>query len=167
MNTLVKDFFQKPFEVLNVSSKDFDKFFVGFDDHFGQLQKLHEDITKNIPNYPPYNIRKNDENNYTIELAVAGFGESEIDITIDGGKLIVKGNVETNTNEQDNFLFKGIATRAFTRTFAIDDHIEVKNAEIFNGMLKIALERLIPEEKKPKKIAVKSSGKKQLLTEEK
>ena len=124
-------------------------------------------ILNNSPNWPPYNIVKIDENNYTIELAVAGFGESEIDITIDGGKLIVKGNVESNTDEQENFLFKGIATRAFTRTFAIDDHIEVKNAEIFNGMLKIALERLIPEEKKPKKIPVKSTGKKQLLTEEK
>jgi molecular chaperone IbpA len=99
-------------------------------------------------------------------LAVAGFGESEIDITIDGGKLIVKGNVDATIPEDDNFLFKGIATRAFTRAFAIDDHIEVKNAELFNGMLKIALERLIPEEKKPKKIPVKSAGKKQLLTEE-
>ena len=127
---------------------------------------MHDDLTKNIPNYPPYNIRKNDENSYTIELAVAGFGESEIDITIDGGKLIVKGNVDATTPEDDNFLFKGIATRAFTRAFAIDDHIEVKNAELFNGMLKIALERLIPEEKKPKKITVKTAGKKQLLTEE-
>lgn len=147
--------------------QDFDKFFIGFDDQFKRLQTFHDDVTKNIPNYPPYNIRKNDENSYTIELAVAGFGESEIDITIDGGKLIVKGNVDATTDAQeDNFLFKGIATRAFTRAFAIDDHIEVKNAELFNGMLKIALERLIPEEKKPKKIPVKSSGKKQLLTEE-
>jgi len=148
-------------------TKDLDKFFVGFDDQFAHLQKLHDDVTKNIPNYPPYNIRKNSENSYTIELAVAGFGESEIDIEIDGGKLIVRGNVDAATEElENNFLFKGIATRAFTRAFAIDDHIEVKNAELFNGMLKIALERLIPEEKKPKKIAVKSAGKKQLLTEE-
>jgi len=148
--------------------KDFDKFFVGFEDTAKQLQTLHADLTKNIPNYPPYNIRKNDENSYTIEIAVAGFGESEIDIEIDGGKLIVKGNVDAATEAlEDNFLFKGIATRAFTRAFAIDDHIEVKNAEMFNGMLKIALERLIPEAKKPKKISVKSKGEKQLLNEEK
>jgi molecular chaperone IbpA len=146
--------------------KDFDKFFVGFEDTAAQMQKLHDDLTKNIPNYPPYNIRKNDENSYTIELAVAGFGESEIDITIDGGKLIVKGNVDSETDESYDYLFKGIATRAFTRAFAIDDHIEVKNAELFNGMLKIALERLVPEEKKPKKIAVKSKGEKQFLNEE-
>jgi molecular chaperone IbpA len=127
---------------------------------------LHADLTKNIPNYPPYNIRKNDENSYTIEIAVAGFGQNEIDIEIDGGKLVVKGNVDAATDAlEDNFLFKGIATRAFTRAFAIDDHIEVKNAELFNGMLKIALERLVPEEAKPKKVPVKTKGEKQFLNE--
>ena len=147
--------------------KDFDKFFVGFEDTAKQMQTLHADLTKNIPNYPPYNIRKNGENSYTIEIAVAGFGESEIDIEIDGGKLIVKGNVDAATDAlEDNFLFKGIATRAFTRAFAIDDHIEVKGAEIFNGMLKIALERLVPEEQKPKKVKVKTAGKKEFLQED-
>jgi molecular chaperone IbpA len=154
------------FALFGPGFKDLDKFFVGFDESAKQLQSLHADLTKNIPNYPPYNIRKNDENNYTIELAVAGFGESEIDITIDGGKLIVKGAVDTATDAlEDNFLFKGIANRAFTRAFAIDDHIEVKNAELFNGMLKIALERLVPEEQKPKKVPVKTAGKKELLNE--
>ena len=148
-------------------TKDLDKFFVGFDDQFAHLQKLHDDVTKNIPNYPPYNIRKNNENSYTIEIAVAGFGESEIDIEIDGGKLVVKGNVDAATEAlEDNFLFKGIATRAFTRAFAIDDHIEVKNAELFNGMLKIALERLVPEQAKPKKVPVKTKGSKQFLQED-
>ena len=56
-------------------TKDFDKFFVGFDEQWNRLQKLHDDVTKNIPNYPPYNIRKNGENHYTIEIAVAGFGQ--------------------------------------------------------------------------------------------
>ena len=145
--------------------KDFDKFFVGFDDQFTRLQKMHDDITKNIPNYPPYNIRKTGDNTYTIEMAVAGFGQSEIDIEIDGGKLIVRGNVSAD-NETNDYLFKGIASRAFTRAFAIDDQIEVKDAELFNGMLRIALERLVPEEKKPKKVAVKTKGQKQMLTEE-
>jgi molecular chaperone IbpA len=144
--------------------KDLDKFFVGFDDQFNRMQKLHEDLTKNIPNYPPYNIRKTGDNTYTIEMAVAGFGQSEIDIEIDGGKLIVRGNVNTE-NEANDYIFKGIAARAFTRSFAIDDQIEVKDAEIFNGMLKIALERLVPEEKKPKKVAVKTKGQKSFLTE--
>ena len=153
--------------MFNDTFKDFDRFFVGFEQPIAQMQKMHDDLTKNIPNYLPYNIRKNGENSYTIELAVAGFGESEIDITIDGGKLIVKGNVDAATDAlEDNFLFKGIATRAFTRAFAIDDQIEVKDAELFNGMLKIALERMIPEEKQPKKVPVKTTGKKTLLQEE-
>lgn len=142
--------------------KDFDKFFVGFDDQFNKLAKLHDDLTKNIPNYPPYNIRKTGENTYTIEMAVAGFGQGEIDIEIDGGKLVVRGNTASEENDKD-YLFKGIANRAFTRTFAIDDQIEVKDAELFNGMLKVFLERIIPEHKKPKKVEVKTKGEKEFL----
>jgi molecular chaperone IbpA len=146
-------------------TKDLDKFFVGFDDQFARLQKLHEDVTKNIPNYPPYNIKKIDENHYAIEIAVAGFGQQDIDIEMNDGKLVVRGNVQA-AEPEDNFLFKGIANRAFTRSFVLNDEVEVKDAEIFNGMLKIALERLIPEAKQPKKIPVKSASKKQLLTED-
>lgn len=149
--------------IFGESFKDFDKFFVGFDDQIVKMQKLHDDITKNIPNYPPYNIRKVDDTHYTIEMAVAGFGQNEIDIEIDGGKLVVKGNVSADTDEADDFLFKGIAARAFTRTFALNDQVEVKDAELFNGMLKIALERLIPETQKPKKVPVKSKSEKQFL----
>lgn len=146
-------------------TKDLDKFFVGFDEQFTRLQKLHDDVTKNIPNYPPYNIKKIDDTHYTIELAVAGFGQSDIDIELDGGKLVVRGQVTTE-DQEDNFLFKGIANRAFTRSFVLNDEVEVKDAEMINGMLKIALERLVPEAKKPKKIAVKTKGEKQLLNEE-
>lgn len=149
-------------QLFGESFKDFDKFFVGFDEQIDRMQKMHADITKNIPNYPPYNIKKIDDTHYTIELAVAGFGQSDIDIEIDGGKLVVKGNVGS-TEEDGDFLFKGIAARAFTRTFALNDQVEVKDAELFNGMLKIALERLIPEASKPKKVAVKTKGDKQFL----
>jgi len=147
--------------------KDFDKFFVGFEESTKQFATLHSDLTKNIPNYPPYNIRKNGENSYTIEIAVAGFGQNEIDIETSGGKLVIKGDIDATLDAvEDNFMFKGIATRAFTRSFAIDDHIEVKNAELFNGMLKIFLERMIPEEKAPKKVPVKTRGKKEFLQED-
>jgi molecular chaperone IbpA len=148
----------------NDQFKDFDKLFVGFDDQLAQFQKLHDDLTKNIPNYPPYNIKKVDDNHYTIEVAVAGFSQNEIDIEIDGGKLVIKGNV-TSTEPEDAFLYKGIAARAFTRAFALNDQMEVKDAELFNGMLKIALEKLVSEEKKPKKVPVKSKGEKQVLNE--
>ena len=132
-----------------------DKFFVGFDDQFNRMAKLHDDITKNIPNYPPYNIKKTGDNNYVIELAVAGFAKQDIEIEFADDKLIVKGN--TKDDESSDFLFKGIAARNFTRTFVLDDQIEIKDAAIFNGMLKIALERIIPDHKKPKKIEVKDS----------
>ena len=133
------------------------------------IDRLFDRITQQIDhaagtNYPPYNIKKIDDTHYTIEMAVAGFGQSDLDIEIDGGKLVVKGNVNADGTDNE-YLFKGIATRAFTRTFALNDQVEVNNAELFNGMLKIALERIIPETKKPKKIAVKSGKGKQLLNE--
>ena len=149
--------------------KDVDKFFVGFDDQFNRLAKMHDDLTKNIPNYPPYNIKKTDENTYVIEMAVAGFAKQDIEIELADGKMIVKGNVHDDS-ANDTFLFKGIAARNFTRTFALEDQVEVKDAEMLNGMLKVFLERIIPEHKKPKKIEVKEAGasktsKKQLLVE--
>lgn len=146
--------------------KDFDKYFVGFDDQWQKMSKIHDDMTKNVPNYPPYNIRKTGETTYVIELAVAGFGKQDIEIELAEGKLIVKGN--TASDQEENFLFKGIANRAFTRAFAMDDQIEVKDAELLNGMLKVFLERIIPEHKKPKKIEVKTKSEKsrQYLTED-
>jgi molecular chaperone IbpA len=147
--------------------KDFDKFFVGFDDTYNRLAKIHDDITQNIPNYPPYNIKKVEDNKYVIELAVAGFAKQDIEISIEDNNLIVKGNAADDT---DNFIFKGIANRAFTRTFALDDQIEIKDAAMLNGMLKIALERIIPEHRKPKKIEVKDAepkvSSKQFLSED-
>lgn len=165
MNAIVKQF-----PAVFDSFKDFDKFYVGFEDQFNRLAKMHDDITKNIPNYPPYNIRKTGENQYTVEMAVAGFSRSNIDITIEDDKLIIKG-FTTDDDKTDDYLFKGIANRAFTRIFALSDTIEVKDASMMNGMLKVFLERIIPEHKKPKKIEVKDqeskASKAQLLTEDK
>jgi molecular chaperone IbpA len=152
--------------LFNVNEKDLDKFFIGFDKQVAQFKDMHDQMAKNIPNYPPYNIKKIDDNHYTIELAVAGFAQQDIDIEIEGGKLVIKGNVKA-TDDDENFIFKGIANRAFTRWFALEDNVEVKDAEIFNGMLKIALERLVPEQAKAKKVTIKSKGEKQLLNEEK
>lgn len=149
--------------------KDIDKFFVGFDDHFNRIAKMHDDLTKNIPNYPPYNIKKTGDSTYVIEMAVAGFAKQDIEIELADGKMVVKGNVRDDA-DADSFLFKGIAARNFTRTFALEDQVEVKDAEMLNGMLKVFLERIIPEHKKPKKIEVKEAGtrtsKKQLLVED-
>lgn len=149
--------------------KDFDKLYVGFDDQFNKMAKIHDDLTKNIPNYPPYNIKKTSDNTYVIELAVAGFAKQDIEIELNDGKMMIRGNVGSDESEGD-FLWKGIAARNFTRTFALEDQVEVKDAEMLNGMLKVFLERIIPEHKKPKKIEVKEAGttkasKKQLLVE--
>jgi molecular chaperone IbpA len=131
--------------------KDFDKFFVGFDDTYNRLSKIHDDLTQSIPNYPPYNIKKVEENKYVIEIAAAGFAKQDIEITLEENKLIVKGY---SHDDHDNFIFKGIANRAFTRTFALDDQIVIKDAAMFNGMLKIALEKIIPDHRKPRKIEI-------------
>lgn len=151
----------------------FDKVFVGFDDQYNKLARIHDDLAKNIPNYPPYNIKKTDENKYVIELAVAGFAKQDIEIELNGDKMTIKGNVQSDdADSMENFLFKGISNRAFTRTFALDDQVEVKGAEMLNGMLKIALERIIPEHRKHKKIEIEEKdesskkSKKQLLTED-
>lgn len=152
--------------------KDFDKLFVGFDDQFAHLAKLHTDLTKNIPNYPPYNIKKTGDNTYTIELAVAGFGKQDIDIEIDGDVLTIKGS---NELDKDNYIHRGIANRDFTRSFILNDEVKVRNANLLNGMLKIILERITPEHNKPKKVdisdeadtvSVYAAGNKQLLQEE-
>lgn len=150
--TFVKDVFGRDL------FKDFDKFYVGFDEQFNRLAKMHDDMTKNIPNYPPYNIRKTGDNTYVIELAVAGFARQDIEIELTDNTMIVRGNAASNDKELENYLWKGIATRNFTRTFALEDQIEVKDAEMLNGMLRVFLERIIPEHKKPKKVEVKEKA---------
>lgn len=137
--------------------KDFDRLWVGFDDQLARMHEMHDQIAKNIPNYPPYNIKKVDENKYVIEMAVAGFAKSDIEVTMEDGKLIIEGKVKDDAEEKtdEQYLFHGLANRAFKRSFALSDHIEIHNAEYLNGILKVALEKIIPDAKKPKKIEVK------------
>lgn len=135
--------------------KDFGKFGVGYDDLFDRISEFHDNVAKNIPNYPPYNIKKVDDNKYVIEMAVAGFGKQDIEITTEDDKLVIKGNVESDETPEDNLLWQGLAFRPFTRMFTLNDQVEVNNAEMINGLLKVTLERIIPESKKPKKVEVK------------
>ena len=135
--------------------KDFGKANVGFEQMFDKLTEFHDNVAKNIPNYPPYNIKKTGENTYVIEMAVAGFGKSDIEITTEGDKLTIKGNVENQEAPEQDMLWQGLAFRPFTRMFNLNDQVEVENAEMINGLLKVTLERIIPESKKPKKVEVK------------
>lgn len=125
---------------------------IGFDDMFKQLSSYSENLQKMSSTFPNYNIKKTDENTYVIELAVAGFGKQDIELVLEDGILTIKGQV--TSDEAADYLFKGIADRAFTRKFTLADTVEVKNADLFNGMLKIWLERFIPENKRPKKIEI-------------
>lgn len=140
---------------------------IGFDSILKRLAELSDTMPK-IPTYPPYNIRKTDENKYVLEIAVAGFGKQDIELELKENVLTVKGNVtHEDTAEEDNYFYKGIAERPFTRSFTLADTVEVKNADLINGMLKIWLERFIPEDQQPKKIPIGDGevSNKQLLTE--
>lgn len=123
---------------------------VGFEPILKRLAEISEAFPS-IPTYPPYNIKKTGENTYVIEMAVAGFGKQDLEIELKDGTLVVKGSVKSDDGD---YLVKGIAERAFTRQFTLADSVEVKNADLVNGMLKIWLERFIPEEKQPKKIEI-------------
>lgn len=129
---------------------------IGFDDILKRLHDVSESLPK-IPTYPPYNIRRVDENKYVIELALAGFGKQDLEIELQEGVLTVKGKLDSGEKETD-YLFKGIADRAFSRQFTLADTIVVKDAEMINGLLKIWLERFIPEEKKPRKVEINGQG---------
>ena len=149
--------------------KDFEKFFVGFDDHINHLNELANAVTRNSTGYPPYNITKTGELSYAIQLAVAGFEEKDIEIEYAENKLTVKGNILANSEAQE-IIHQGIANRDFTRTFALNEDVEVRGAELRNGLLTIALERIVPEHKKPKKISIGTiptikAKHKELLTE--
>jgi molecular chaperone IbpA len=136
---------------------------VGFDRIFDRITRMHETATK-ATGYPPYNITKNADTVYSIEMAVAGFTESDLDITLKEGILTVKGNAEAK--EDKNYVHRGIAARSFVRTFTLADTIEITGASLENGMLIIGLENVIPEAKKEKKIAISShKTKPELLVE--
>lgn len=147
-------------------SKDLDRFFVGYDKLFDQLRRF-ENESKSVPNYPPYNVIKTADNVYVIEIAVAGFSEKDLEITQEENKLVVAGNTGEDSSD---YVYKGIANRAFTRVFNIEDNIKVQDAKLSNGMLQVVLERIVPEHKKPKTIKINSTetlevSQRELLTE--
>ena len=112
-------------------------------------------MAKTIPGYPPYNIKQVKDNKYVIEMAVAGFAKTDIEVTLDGDKLVIKGTSK-DTEPDEVYVYKGIAARNFERTFTLADKVEIKDAEIVNGMLNIWLENIVKAQDAIKKIAVKS-----------
>jgi molecular chaperone IbpA len=127
---------------------------VGFDTIFNDFE--HRFANQIQTNYPPYNIVKRDEDNYEIQIAVAGFRLDEIDITVENNELAVKG---TKFEEADTaeYLHRGLAARNFERSWTLGQYLEVDTAEIKDGLLIIKLERHVPDAMKPKKIEIKSA----------
>ena len=122
---------------------------IGFDRVFDAVQR----VNTTEANFPPYNIKKIDDENYEIQIALAGFSKSELDITVEDGNLIVKGEqAETSKSE---YLHKGIAERNFTRTWSLADTVKVSGSELKDGVLTINLVNKIPEELKPQSIKIK------------
>lgn len=131
---------------------DITRFAVGFDRMFDELARTAG--TLNASNYPPYNIVRTAEQEYDIEIAVAGFEENELDIEIQNGELTVKGESNKTDHRVGNYLHQGIANRNFTRKFALADHVEIKGASVRNGIMTIKLQVIVPEHEKAKKIAI-------------
>ena len=136
--------------------RDISPFTIGFDRTFDTLA-LPANSKQQTSNYPPYNIRKLSEDKYTIELAVAGFEESEIDIEAAGENLTIKGSKDQDASE--GLVHQGLAARNFNKTFVLSDDMVIKGAALSNGMLYIGIERIIPEDKKPRKIDFTSKSK--------
>lgn len=126
------------------------KFAIGFDSMFDELLRLD---SRQNENYPPYNIVQINEDEFIISLAVAGFGQDNLTITKDKNFLVIEGN-PTSPHEEIKFLHKGIGNRSFKREFKLADHVDIMNANLELGVLSVYLKREIPEDEKPKTIAI-------------
>jgi molecular chaperone IbpA len=127
-----------------------DPFFIGWNRDLARLNNAHK---TNSHSYPPYDLLKLDEDTYKLSIAVAGFSKDDIDVSVDNGTLIVKGEIVEVTDAK--VVHKGIASRKFTRSFALGEYMEVTGAEMQDGMLHVSIDRIVPEEKKPKTIKIK------------
>ena len=134
---------------------------VGFDRVFDLLDSVAGQASNG---YPPYNIEKSGDNAYKIVMAVAGFAEQELTVTQKENELLVAAKAAANGSDEKQFLYRGIAGRDFERRFQLADHVKVVGAKLANGLLTIELQREIPEEKKPRTIAISAEAPKPALT---
>jgi molecular chaperone IbpA len=128
---------------------------IGFDRIFNTMERTYANSVNN--NYPPFNIERRGDT-YTITVAIAGFEREEIDVSVDQDQLIITGQKKPVVNDDElETLYRGLALRNFERTFALSEHMEVKSAEIKNGLLTIVVERIVPEALLPRKIQIKEA----------
>jgi molecular chaperone IbpA len=130
---------------------------VGFDNIFDHFERMFDDDVFSVPtvNYPPYNIVKTGENTYDIEVALAGFGKDDIEVEYADNMLHIKSKKVEDKDAKEGVLHKGISKRYFSKTFTVADDVVVNGAELKDGLLKVSMERIIPEAKKPKTIEIK------------
>ena len=131
---------------------------VGFDDMFDHFEHMMDDsfFGRSVANFPPYNIVKTGENTYDVELALAGFNKKDIEVEYKENLLTVKSKKQEETKDEDgNVIHRGISKRMFSKSFTIANDVEVKGAELKDGLLKVSMERIIPEHKKAKSIDIK------------
>ena len=131
-------------------------FTVGYDNVFDRFETMFDNdhFFTQTGNYPHYNIVKTGDYTYDIELALAGFGKKDIDVQYADGTLTIKSIKDANEEDKDGLLHKGISKRQFSRTFTIADDVEIKGAELKDGLLKVSLEKIIPDNKKPRTIKI-------------
>ena len=127
---------------------------VGFDSLFDHFNNTLEYTVKQPTSYPPYNINKIDDLNYQVEMALAGFGKDDIEIKYSDNQLTIK-SVESDDKDEKDVIHRGISKRKFSRSFTLAEDIKVNGAELKDGMLLVELEKIVPEEKRPRTIAIK------------
>ena len=129
---------------------------VGFDSVFDHFESLFNESPSLHTNYPPYDILKTDEHSYVIELAVAGFSKKDIEVTVENGVLTVESDREGNAESSgQEIIHRGISKRYFKKSFSISDDVEIRGAELKDGLLRISMEKIIPESRKRKEISIK------------
>ena len=133
---------------------------VGFDNVFDHFERMFNDDFFNVPtvNYPPYNIVKTGANTYNVEVALAGFSRDDVSVEFAEGILTIKSKDKTVSDKQDadgDIIHKGISKRYFSKSFTVSDDVEIKGAELKDGLLTVSLERIVPESKKARVIEIK------------
>lgn len=121
---------------------------IGFDSFFNRLDSI---TGTDVKGYPHYNIKKEDDNKWVIEFALAGFSKNDVDIEVKDNIMTISGEIES----KDEYLYKGISSKKFSKSFTLAEFTEVESAEMENGILYVTLEKNIPEEKKPQKVKIK------------
>ena len=154
--SLVKN--ERPTSIRTISDyfPNLEAWSVGFDREWRLLEEMQNAFMGGTSSYPPYNIKQLTENNYKIEMAVAGFAKQELRVELHNNQLTIEGSKQaTDEANSTGYIYRGITGRQFRQTFALADHVKVVGSELKDGILTVELERDLPEEKKPRQIEIK------------